>query len=292
MLRSLITLLILINLNVGFMPARRPVSVFNPLTLIDVATVPVKNSMAVAPVIEAKAAMVMDMDSGAVLYGKAIRARMPMASLTKIMTAVVILENHGLNEVVKVKNDFKGLEGVRMRLKKYEQITIENLLMGLLIPSAGDAALALAEYHSGSVGQFVEEMNRKAQALGLADTHFTNPIGLDEEGHYSSAHDLAILTKYALHFPVFRRIIGLPEAEVKSFDGGITHSFKNTNRLLGSYLDIRGVKTGTTDEAGQSLINLAVSANGHQIIAILLNSANRFQENKGLMDWVFRSYLW
>ncbi|MBN1258177.1 D-alanyl-D-alanine carboxypeptidase [Candidatus Peregrinibacteria bacterium] len=291
MLRSLITLLIFANLSVGSTPPGLSMPVFNPIELVGVAPIPVQAADSVAPAVEAKAALVMDLATGLVLYGKNARQPLPMASLTKIMTAVLILESHTLDETVKVVDDFKGLEGVRMWLRKYERMTVENLLMGLLIPSAGDAAIALATHHSGSVPAFVQEMNRKAIELGLKNTHFTNPVGLDEEGHFSTAYDLAILTKRALRDPSFRRIVQIAETGITS-QSGFSYYLKNTNKLLGGYLDIRGVKTGTTDEAGASLISLAVSPDGHEVLAVLLNSPSRFQENKGIIDWVFRNYFW
>lgn len=219
---------------------------------------------------------------------------MPIASLTKIMTALVILENHDLDEVVMIEEDYNQMEelGVRIWLHQYEKITVENLLIGLLVRSAGDAALALAAYHSGSVDAFVNEMNARAQTLHLDQTHFTNPIGLDHPDHYSSAFDLAILTKHALRYPDFRRIVRMPRAAITSTDGEITHEFESTNYLLESYLDIRGVKTGTTDEAGQSLINLAHHWNGKEVIVVLLDSPERFQESKRLIDWAFRNFSW
>ncbi|MCK5617193.1 D-alanyl-D-alanine carboxypeptidase, partial [Candidatus Pacearchaeota archaeon] len=138
-----------------------------------------------------------------------------------------------------------------------------------------------------------EEMNERAKSLNLKNTKFTNPIGLDNiENHYSSAFDLAILTKYALKNRTFSRIVQIPRATITSTDGEIKHQFEGTNYLLESYLDIRGVKTGTTDAAGQSLINLAHHWNGKRVIAVLLNSPERFQENKRLIDWGFRNHSW
>ena len=182
--------------------------------------------------------------------------------------------------------------GVKIWLRQYEQITVGNLLIALLVRSAGDAAFALAEHHSGSVDAFVNEMNERAKVLNLKNTHFTNPVGLDNDEHYSSVFDLAILTKHALKFRSFRNIVRMKEATIASVDDKFKHSFNSTNYLLNSYLDIQGVKTGTTDAAGESLINLALNDGGHEIISILLNSPNRFQENKSMIDWVFRSYEW
>lgn len=268
---------------------------FSPEQLLSVESIPLKKKTAIQPVIEASAALLMDVDSGIILYKKNPHLRLPMASLTKVMTALLILENHDLNEVVTIQKDYSQIEelGVRIWLIQYEKMTIENLLIGLLIPSGGDAAMALAEYHSGSVEKFVEEMNQRAKILNLKDTHFTNPIGLDDVGnHYSSVFDLAILTKQALKDKNFARIVQIPRATITSTNGEIKHSFEGTNYLLDSYLDIRGVKTGTTDDAGESLINLAYHWNGKKVIAVLLNSPERFQENKRLINWGFSNHFW
>ncbi len=294
MFRSLLTLLLLASLNTAPPAAIPAPPSFQASGLLTVESVPRKTSDTVAQVLEAKAALLMDLDSGTLLYEKEARKSMSVASLTKIMTALVILENHDLDEVVMVEEDYNQTEelGVRIWLNQYEKITVGNLLIGLLVRSAGDAAMALAAYHSGSVDAFVNEMNARAQMLHLDHTHFTNPIGLDDPDHYSSAFDLAILTKHALRYPDFRRIVRLPRAAITSTDGEITHEFESTNYLLESYLDIRGVKTGTTDEAGQSLINLARHRNGKEVIVVLLNSPERFQESKRLIDWVFRNFSW
>lgn len=261
--------------------------------LLSAHVVPVKNIQAVMPVIEAKSALVLDVDSNVILFEKAIHEPMPMASLTKIMTALLILENHRLDEVVTVDHDYSGVDvGVRIWLHQYEKITVGDLLIGLLVPSGGDAALALASYHSGTVDAFVSAMNARATTLGMTRTRFTNPIGLDDDGHYSTAHDLALLTKQALRNADFRRIVRMPNATVSSTNGRIAHRFESTNALLNSYLNILGVKTGTTDGAGASLINLARNGQGREILAIVLNSPQRFQENKRLIDWSFRNFTW
>jgi serine-type D-Ala-D-Ala carboxypeptidase (penicillin-binding protein 5/6) len=298
MLRSLISLLLLANLNAGtLLPVMTDTqSSFTDTDLLEVNQVPVKGHNAIQPEIEAKSALVMDVESGAVLFEKNGHEQMPMASLTKVMTALIILESHDLNEIVTVDENYAAMGedeiGVKIWLKKNEKITVGNLLIALLVRSAGDAALALAKYHSGSVEEFVNDMNEKAQILNLKNTHFTNPIGMDDNEHYSSAFDLALLTKCALRFPAFRNTIKTKEATITSTDGQTEHSFKTTNQLLYSYLDIEGVKTGTTDTAGESVINLARSPDGHEIIAIVLNSPDRFQENKSIIDWVFRNYIW
>jgi len=293
MFRSLISLLLLATLSTAPLSTAGD-AVFNEKNLLDVQQIPTKYTDAIEPVVEAKSALLMDLDTGIVMYEKDPHQQLPMASLTKIMTAVLILDSHKLDEVVTVEDNFNSMGelGVRMWLQKYEKITVENLLIGLLVPSAGDAAMALAKYHSGSVEDFIQAMNEKARMLNLKNTHFVNPIGLDDENHYSSAYDLAILTKYALRNKDFRRIVRIQSATVTSVNGQISHQLEGTNYLLNSYLDIRGVKTGTTDAAGESLINLARNTNGKEVIIVLLNSPDRFQESKSVIDWAFRNFLW
>lgn len=294
MFRSLISLLFVANINTGDLPIDKDLisQDFNEVELLEVHPIPKKSKEAIMPVIDANSALLMDVDTGLILYEKNSKASLPMASLTKIMTAIIILESHNLYEVVTVKDAHRDDEvGVRIWLYDGEKITINNLLIGLLVPSGGDAALALAEYHSGSVEEFAKEMNKKAKELGLKKTQFKNPIGLDEDGHYSSAEDLATLTRYALGFRTFRKIVNIQQANIKSTNGKIDHSFFNTNYLLKGYLDIRGIKTGTTDEAGESLINIG-RKNGHEVLTILLNSPNRFQESKIMIDWAFSNFKW
>jgi serine-type D-Ala-D-Ala carboxypeptidase (penicillin-binding protein 5/6) len=292
MLRSLISLLILANVNTAEIHNTEYAIPFDPLSLLQIDQVPTKEKNSSRPDIKAKAAILIDANSGIVLYEKNSHKSLPMASLTKIMTAILILESHELDEVVTIEESYLSTPGVKIWLQKGERIKIRDLLIGLLVRSGGDAALALADYHSGSVEAFVKSMNEKAAILNLQHTQFKNPIGLDQDAHYASAYDLAMLSKYAMRKPDFRWIVHLPEAEVFSVDGNISHSFKSTNKLLGSYLNILGVKTGTTDAAGESVINLARNQKGNEVIAIVLNSPNRFQENKSLIDWGFRSYTW
>jgi serine-type D-Ala-D-Ala carboxypeptidase (penicillin-binding protein 5/6) len=292
MLRSLLSLMLFVNVNTTPLVGPLDPVVFQETSLLKLSPIPIKKKEAISPVIKAKAALVMDVDTGIVLYKKNQHTSLPMASLTKIMTAVLILESHNPDEIVIVQKSYDNVPGVRIGLRKGERITVGSLLIGLLVRSGGDAALALAEYHSGSETVFVEAMNQKAKKLNLNHTEFKNSIGLDAMGHNASVHDLAMLTRHALNNQQFRSIVQMPTAEIYSADGDIRHFFYNTNQLLNSYLNIIGVKTGTTDAAGQSLINLAYNTDGHEIIAILLNSPNRFQENKGLIDWSFNNFYW
>lgn len=292
MIRSLTTLLLLANVT----PVDLPPTLSEPLasqgSWIEVQPIPQLQQDRLAPEVKAKAALLVDNATGLVLYEKNAHESLPMASLTKIMTAVMILEHHQLDEVVTISSNYSDLEGVKINVHKGEQLTVRSLLQALLLPSAGDAAMALAEYHSGSVDAFVEAMNQRAKALNMIHTHFKNPVGLDEEGHVSTAIDLAKLARYAMHFSAFRDIVKQPGAAIESVDGRFSYALTNTNRLLESYLNVLGIKTGTTDEAGESVINLARNDGGHEVLSVLLNSPDRFQESKSMLDWAFRSYLW
>lgn len=297
MLRSLISLLIIAGLNTAPLSAISTTDNFDINVLLNVRAIPVQTNINNKIQASAKAALLMDLDTGIILYEKNGYESLPMASLTKIMTAILILDSHKLNEIVTVKDNFGNMTedelGTRVWLRQYEKITIENLLIALLVPSGGDAALALAKYHSGSIDVFVKEMNQKAQMLNLQNTNFTNPIGLDNTNHYASAYDLTLLTKYALRNSDFRRIVRMPNATITSVDGKIKHSFDGTDSLLkDNSIDVRGVKTGTTVGAGQSLINLAHNTNGKEVIVVLLNSPDRFTESKKLINLVFNNFLW
>lgn len=294
MLRSIVSLLLLANINsAGEIPLSEKEAIeFDPQILMDLGTLPHLKEDYLAPDIKAKAAILVDDKTGVILYEKNSHERLPMASLTKIMTAILILENHGLDEIVEVKGDYQSLEGVKIGLHQNEEMDVGSLMKALLIRSAGDAAMALAEHHSGTVEDFVAQMNIRAQELNLTDTHFQNPVGLDGENHYSSAHDLSILARYAMRIPVFRQTVSLSQASVSSTDGRFNYNFSTTNYLLNSYLNILGVKTGTTDAAGESVINMARSDDGHDVLSVVLSSPSRFQESKSMLDWVFRSHLW
>jgi serine-type D-Ala-D-Ala carboxypeptidase (penicillin-binding protein 5/6) len=175
-------------------------------------------------------------------------------------------------------------------LEPGEKITIENLLYGMLIHSGNDAAFALAKADSGNIDDFVKKMNKKAEVLGLKNTHFTNPIGLDDKDAYSTAYDLYLLSKFAYSNNFIKNAVKQTKKEIASSNHKIVHELENTNQLLKSYLDVEGLKTGTTDEAKQCLITIAKNKKGNKIITIILGSDDRFGESKILIDWTFRSY--
>ena len=253
---------------------------------------PIKKPEMIKPVIEAEASLAMDMGSGEILFENNVHERLQIASITKLMTILIILEENQLDEIVTINSDANGTEGSTMYLRTGEQITIENLLYGTLINSANDAAVALAEYNAETTEAFVEKMNKRASELGLINTHFSNPIGLDSSRNYSSAYDIAVLARYLYHNKFVKKTAEIKELEVTSIDGKFTHKLKSTNELLSSYLHIKGLKTGKTPLAGLCLVTIAENDTGNEIITVVLNSPARFPETKILIDWVFRAYKW
>lgn len=237
--------------------------------------------------ITAGSILIFDLANNGEVFAQAADTERPIASLTKLMTALIILENHALDEVVKIPGGILTVEGKKAWLMENERITVENLLKILLISSANDAALALAIFDSGSEAAFVEKMNARATTLGLVHTHFQNSHGLDEEEHYSSARDLALLTAFLLRErrSVFREIINTKEAVVSSVSGNV-YPLETTNDLLYSDPYVFGVKTGTTDEAGECLISL-IKRDGREILFVVLGSTARFRDTEVLTKEFF-----
>jgi serine-type D-Ala-D-Ala carboxypeptidase (penicillin-binding protein 5/6) len=254
---------------------------------------PIKDPLLISPIIEAKSSIAIDMESDKIMYEKNAYARLPIASITKLMTITIVTEENDPTDIVTVSNYAANIEGSQMYLRAGEQITLENLLYGAIIHSANDAAVALAEHNAGSVDAFVEKMNTRAEELGLADTNYSNPIGLDDYNNYSSSYDVAILAKYIYQNQFVRHAAKLTELEVKSVDGTYSHLLKSTNDLLDNeYLNIKGLKTGKTDGAGLCLVAIAETDKENEIITVVLNSPDRFYETKILVDWIFRAYSW
>lgn len=237
------------------------------------------------PEILAEAAVVLDADTGQVLYEKNAHERRAPASTTKIMTALVTLENAQLTDVVRAGNDVQ-VEPSIIGLEPGDQLTVEQLLYGLLLPSGNDAAIALADHVGGSIPQFAAMMNAKVAELGLEDTHFVNPHGLDADGHYSSAYDLAVTARAAMRNPVFERIVRTQEYRI---EGPVRWVFKNSNRLLGFYPGADGVKTGYTDNAGRCLVSSA-TRDGHRAISVVLDSGDTIGDSADLLTYFFSSF--
>jgi D-alanyl-D-alanine carboxypeptidase (penicillin-binding protein 5/6) len=238
------------------------------------------------PSINAGYAIVIDAESGRVLYEKNAHKRTPMASTTKIMTAVVAIENGRLDDVVTVSKRAAGIWGSKIHLKAGQKITLRELLYGLLISSGNDAAIAIAEHLGGTVENYIDMMNRKARELGLKDTNFKTPHGLDADGHYTTAYELACMTRYALQNPVFSEI-------VKTKNTSISYrTLNNTNEMLRAYPGADGVKTGYTGKAGRCLVT-SVTREGGRFISVVINSPSRYARalsSKLILDYAYNNY--
>ena len=262
---------------------------------------PEKTSSFSQPQILSKSAILVDVASFYPLLEQNADQKMPIASTTKIATALVVLENHGdnLQDVVAITYPMINVAGSDIQLKTGEKITVENLLKGLLIMSGNDTAYSLAVYFGGKE-TFVKEMNEKAKIIGLENTFFKDPAGLDDEG-YSTAHDLAILGAYAMRNEKFKEIVKTSEATISSADGQIVHDLKTSNRLIKAdenyyYPYAIGVKTGYTYEAGHCLVS-AATKDSHTILGIILGTYEdsifaSARESRKLLDWGFTNWNW
>lgn len=202
--------------------------------------------------INSRIALIYDRDSGQILYEKNGEKQTPMASTTKIMTAIVVLENADLTETVTINLKAAGIGGSRLGLKKNDKITVNDLLYGLMLRSGNDAAVALAIHVGGSVEGFANMMNEKAEKMGLTNSHFVVPHGLDNKGHYTTAYELAKMADYALKIDKFREIVSTKATTINI--NGYPKAINNTNQLLGSISGVYGVKTGFTNGAGRCLV--------------------------------------
>ena len=246
-----------------------------------------------APEVEAAAVIVIDAASGAVLHEHNARTRLPPASLTKIATAVLAIEGSDLDAWVRADGDYGTLaeDSSLIHLAAGDCFTVRDLLYGLMLRSGNDAALAIARHVEGSDEAFVESMNALVDRLGLADTRFANSHGLHDGMHYSSAYDLAMLTRYAMTLPTFEEIAG---AHVwKTSESSRVFDWRPLNTFLSSYDDADGVKTGWTEEAGYTLVASA-TRDGRRVITVLLDTpqAQRASEAAALMEWAFTEHNW
>lgn len=249
----------------------------------------IRNLSLQKPNLSAKSALVYDMTSNSVLFEKNSTERLPMASITKIMTAIIAIENKKADDEYLVTKD--ALVGENsMGLTEGEVMRLEDLLYGLILPSGNDAAETLAQNYPKRRKAFIDAMNNKAKALGLTNTHFTNPSGLEGDGdQYTTAYDLLVITKYAMNnFPLFRKVVSTVSQEIPQTK---THKYfylENETNLLTSYPGVKGIKTGFTDEANLCLVTY-LDYKGHQIIGIILGSNNRREEMKELLDYSLKS---
>lgn len=239
------------------------------------------------PVVNARNAIAIDAKSKRVLYEKNAHVITPMASTTKIITACVALRYGDLNKKVTISSRAASIRGSVVGYKEGEQVTIKELIYGLMLKSGNDAAIAIAEGISGSVGEFVRLMNEYATEIGLIDTHFESPHGLDSANHYTTAYDLAIATAHAKEIDEFNKIVA-----TKDIDGsneGFSRSFHNINKILWQIPGANGVKTGYTGQAGKCLVS-SVKMEDSEIIIVVINCPGRWKETAKINDYVKKAY--
>jgi D-alanyl-D-alanine carboxypeptidase (penicillin-binding protein 5/6) len=243
------------------------------------------------PSISGEAGILMEVSTGAVLYEKNAYTRLEPASITKIMTAVLALEKGQLSDIVVASNNPLLAEGTRIYLEEGEKLTLEQMLFGMMLNSGNDAAIAIAEHIGGSVEIFVQMMNEKAREIGAKNTTFVNPNGLSEEGHLTTAYDLALISRYALlNFPKFREIVSTKTMEIPWQGQEWDRQLINLNKLLWNYEWADGIKTGYTSTAGSTLAASA-TRDGWQLISVILKSDSRVSADSiALLDYGFANF--
>lgn len=239
------------------------------------------------PEISARSAVIIDAAGGLQLYEKNPDIKHLPASTTKLMTALIVLENCDLARPIKI--EFVEKEGTQMGLNLDDIVTVETLLYGMLIASGNDAAYALASACNTTHAQFVDLMNLKAQELGMESSHFANPAGFDSDLQYSTARDLAKLAKVAVSNPIISKIVATKSTVRTDITQNKTYLLENINKLLGVIDGIEGVKTGQTEGSGEILIS-KVTRDHHSIIAVIMGSVDRFEESQKLIEWTFKNY--
>ena len=258
-------------------------TILSAAALLLAAPIGAAGAEAPAPEVSAHAALVMEAESGRTLFERSADEPMLIASTTKIMTALIVLERCDPDAEVTIDPAWTGVEGSSMYLAAGQIMTVRDLLYGLMLASGNDAAVALACITAGSVEAFAGLMNEKAQALGCANTHFANANGLDDPAHYASARDLALITREALKSDEFRQIVSTTAKTVGD------NTYTNHNRLLRECEGVFGVKTGYTMAAGRTLVT-ACDRGGLTLICVTLSAPDDWEDHKALYDWAYGLY--
>ncbi|KKT31732.1 MAG: peptidase S11 [Microgenomates group bacterium GW2011_GWF2_45_18] len=238
----------------------------------------------------ANSIMIIDRESGAVLFEKNPDESRYPASLTKMMTALVAIESYDPSRVVTIQEESQAI-GNTAHLQTGEQYTISDLLKATLIPSGNDAAFALASAYEGGYFAFVQRMNQRAKELSMNHTTYLNVSGVEQEGHSTTARDIATLARVAMKNEVFQEIVRLKSARIVEQKSGQERTIESTNQLLSRIEGIEGIKTGWTDQAGECLVT-QTTRDGHTIITVVLASDDRFGETRTLIEWAFNAHEW
>lgn len=237
----------------------------------------------------AKAACILDQETGRVLFASNMHARLPMASTTKVMTALLAIERGNPDDRVVCSGNAFGVPGTSIYLQEGESLTLSQMLLGLMLASGNDAAVAIAEHIGGGLAQFVEMMNIRAREIGAVNTHFANPHGLPDDAHYTTAYDLALIAREAMKNESFRELVSTRQASIPWEGRTYRRQLTNKNRLLSDYEGATGVKTGYTSKAGRCLV-FGASRDRLEVIGCVLSCGDWFDEAARLMDGCFDSY--
>lgn len=263
------------------------------VTLVKPAPIPVSDvpgAQLVPPSVTAQAVMVQDVESGSILLEKSSTQPRSPASTTKLMTALVAKHIYPLDQVVTIGEEAFS-QGTVMQLTVGEQLTVHNLLYGLLMTSGNDAAFALANHHQLGYSGFVAAMNQAAKEWSLESTHFTNPSGLDQTTHLTTARDLALLARIASRDQVLRPILSTKQHTITDITGQQQHQLRSTNQLLGTDKGVLAGKTGTTELAGEVLVSIA-DIQGHEVAIVVMGSSDRYSDTAAILDWLNQHYRW
>lgn len=262
--------------------------IFSLLVSLFIANIPQRVGASVS--VGAKGAVLMEQKSGRVLYEKNAHTKMRIASITKIMTGILAIESGKMNHYVKVSENATHAEGSSVYLKPGEKIKLRDLVYGLMLRSGNDTAVAIAEYIGGSVDGFALLMNQKAREIGMANTHFANPHGLDDhENHYSTAYDMALLMRYAMRNKTFQKISGTKVYKAPNPTENWDREWKNKNRLLTKYKYCTGGKTGFTKLAKRTLVTTAKNGD-MELIAVTLNDSNDWNDHISMYESGFKGF--
>ena len=276
--------------------AREPFLDFPLVPDTKLVSMPVPRNTLRAPEISARAALVRDASSGVTLLEKNAEEKLPIASLTKLMTALVVVENLSLDDEVEIKNSDLAAVPYRINIPAGEKVTVRGLLTAMLVSSANDAALALSRAVFGNTPDFVEAMNARARELRMTSTSFSNPVGFDSANHYSTASDLARLVEEFMDHTELLDIVKMKSAVVTSVSGRQKVKIYTTNKLMAERGDVIGLKTGFTAEAKGSLIILVNQKHDSSpetaYYSIILGSDDREDETTMLMKWVEENFIW
>ncbi|MCQ2010062.1 MAG: D-alanyl-D-alanine carboxypeptidase family protein [Sporolactobacillus sp.] len=246
-------------------------------------------SKAAEPKVSAQSAVLMDQTSGRVLFKYNSNEKLPIASITKVMTAILAIESGKMNKTFTVSQEALRTEGSSIYLKAGEKMKLKDMVYGLMLRSGNDASRAIAEAVGGSESGFVLMMNEKAHVLGMTNSHFTNPNGLENPDHYSTAYDMALLMRYAMDNAQFRKVVGTRIHRVPATNKEVARAWKNKNKMLRLYKYSTGGKTGFTKKARRTLISTA-SKNHLNLIAVTLNDGDDWQDHQGMFEWAFARY--